>query len=33
MVAAMVMITSACAAYFPSRRAARIEPLITLGYD
>ena len=32
-VAVMVMIASACAAYIPSRRAARIEPLTTLRYD
>jgi len=32
-VAAMVMVASACAAYIPSRRAARIEPLTTLRYD
>jgi len=32
-VAIMVMFASACAAYIPSRRAARIEPLTTLRYD
>jgi hypothetical protein len=33
MVAGLVMAASACAAYLPSRRAARIEPLTTLRYD
>jgi predicted permease len=32
-VVAMVMAAAACAAYFPCRRAARIEPITTLRYD
>jgi len=33
MSALLVVAASACAAYFPSRRAARIEPVTTLRYD
>jgi len=32
-VVVLVIAASACAAYFPCRRAARIEPVTTLRYD